>query len=241
MKKILLSILTINLVLLIGVVPAVASVAQIENKVNSAVYSYIIGKYPHLKNDEIKISFKYADKSFAALADESAELSFKVLELYPNFKPAGETLMPLQVYKNDKEYKRIFVKTIVEVYRTVVVATRQLKKYDIIQAADLAYSKLDIMTNSIEYFTEKEGLIGKQTKTIIRKGKPFFSWMLREVPLFSRGAEVKIKVIRGNVTIFAKGRAYGDGYLGKKVKVKRLDSKKEFIATVIGENEVEVN
>lgn len=228
------------LVLLVNFAFALTA-SQIEKRARSCVVDFIVEKFPAYQNDEIKVSFSYATGTFKALAKETEEITFKVLELYPNYKPFGSAVIPVQVYRADEPYKRLFIKAKVEIYRPVVVATRKLKKYDILTATDLALKRVDLATISKEFFVKKDRLIGRQTKTIIREGKPILTWMVRVVPLISRGDEVKIVVTKGNVRVGVLGRARGEGYLGKPIKVRKLDSRREFVATVTGTGEVEVN
>jgi flagella basal body P-ring formation protein FlgA len=223
-----------------GVGWAFAENLKAEDQVKAVIRAFILEKHPDFQTDTIKISFRYADQIFQSLRDSSGKLSFKVLALYPRFDPLGSTVIPLQIYVNGAEDRKIYLNSLIEVYRKVVVVARDIDKHAVFNEADLTYGQLDIASSSREYFLQKEQLLGMQTKTIIKAGKAVFAWMVREIPLIFRGDEVKIKVVRGNVSVVVPGRALGDGYKGKKVKVRALDSRREFVAVVTSTGEVEV-
>ena len=239
-KLIKLSVLAILLLFFLSTLSFADTALDIEKQMRAAVVGFIEEKFPEHAADDISVTFSYANQTFKTIEALYGELTFKVLELYPNYKPFGSVVIPIQVYQDGAAYKRLFIKSKVEIYRPLVVATRKIKKLEVLNAADLTLKRIDIATSSKEYFTKKERLLGQQTKTIIREGKPIYSWMVRAVPWFSRNDEVNLTVKRGNVRVRVLGRALGDGYLGKQVKVRRLDSRKEFIATVTGTFEVEV-
>ncbi|MFA4858416.1 MAG: flagellar basal body P-ring formation chaperone FlgA [Candidatus Margulisiibacteriota bacterium] len=218
-----------------------ASSLEIEKQIKAVVWSAVVEKYPEYKNDEIKISFSLADNIFSALADETKEFTFKVLELYPRGQLLGKVTVPVQVFQNGRPDTKIYLKTQVEIYRPVVVASRMLKKQTVIEDADLVLRRVDLVRIAKDFFTQKDELLGCETKTIIRSGMPLLSWMVRPVPLVYRGDIVKIKVVRGLVQVEVMGKALSDGKLGTKIKVRRADNKQEIAAVVVGTAEVEIN
>jgi flagella basal body P-ring formation protein FlgA len=201
----------------------------------------VVEKYPAYKNDEIKINFNAAANIFSALSDETKEFTFKVLELYPRGQLLGKVTVPIQVYQAGRPYKKIYLKTQVEIYRPIVVASRLLKKQTVIGEGDLALRRVDLVRLAKDFFTQKEGLLGCETKTIIRAGTPFLSWMVRPVPCVYRGDTVKIRAVRGMVRAEVVGKALADGSIGKKIKVRRADNRQEIMARVVGTAEVEIN
>jgi flagella basal body P-ring formation protein FlgA len=234
----------IGVVGLLGLVfshPALAATpAEIEKLAKTSIQEYVVNRYPDFKPEEIRIKFNYPGAVFEKLSAVSGSLRLKVLELYRKFDPLGTVVIPIQVYRDNQPYQRLYLNSVVEIYKPVVVAAVQLGKDAIIRSADLSIGPANIAGASREYYLQKEQLIGKQTKTIIRAGKPIYSWMVKEIPLINRGDEIGLVVVRGNVRVRVPGTALGDGYLGQKIKVKRADSRIEFVAIVSGTAEAEV-
>lgn len=51
---------------------------------------------------------------------------------------------------------------------------------------------------------------------------------------------VAVKVVSGGLTIIASGQAVSDGAMGQLIRVLNLDTRKDFVARVVGENQVEI-
>lgn len=211
-----------------------------DQKVTEVIKNYVVTKYPDWSKDEVKVTFKYAERAFGKLRTYGEDVSFKILELYSDFKPLGNLLLPLEISEKGKPKARIFLQAKVEVYKDVAVAKRTIKKGKVLTKGDLKLEKRDVALLPQKYVTLLLPLIGKEAKMTIPKRSILFSWMAGELPVVRRGEKVKILVSGQNLLIEAKGTALEDGYPQEEIKVKRPGAKRILQAVVKGPGQVEV-
>ncbi|MGB9613353.1 MAG: flagellar basal body P-ring formation chaperone FlgA [Candidatus Margulisiibacteriota bacterium] len=210
-----------------------------EQKAAEIIKDYIMAKYPNWSRDEIRITFKFAEKTFENLKTLGEDTTFKVLEVYPEFKPVGNVIFPIEIFSGNTSQK-IFLRAKVEVIKKVAVAAKGIKKKKVLEATDLKLEERDIALLPQKYYVESERLVGKEAKINIPANSTIFEWMVGEVPLIRQGDEVMIVVSAPGLTVKAKGEALEDGYGGQEIKVKRKESKKILVGKVISPTEVEV-
>lgn len=210
-----------------------------EAKIAKVIENYVIAKYPNWAGLEILVTFRYADKIFEELRGLEGEVDFKIVEVYKDFKPVGDVIFPIEVSSGEFS-KKIFVRTQVEVLKKIVVAKKNIKRGEKIEAKDLTLAERDIAMLPNKYFEDLDQVANSLAKTTIPKKSIIFEWMIKEIPLVHRGDEVTILVTAPNLLVKTKGVALEDGYRDKKVKVKRKNSKKTLEGILISENEVEV-
>jgi flagella basal body P-ring formation protein FlgA len=213
-----------------------------EARVSAVIKDYVVATYPDLSKDELKVTFKYAERIFANLAKCSEGTTFQVADVYRDFRPVGSAIFPLMVTDGDQNNK-IFIRTQVEVLKEVVVAGAPIKRGVLIKIDDLAIQQRDVALYPKKYFTSVLAVASCEAKTLIAQNSTIFDWMIKEVPLRHRGDEVKIIVIGENIQVKTKGIILTDGYLNQEVKVRRKgtnDAKNILTGKLISENEVEV-
>ncbi|MFC1511525.1 flagellar basal body P-ring formation chaperone FlgA [Candidatus Margulisiibacteriota bacterium] len=227
---------------LLGLVLAV-SVSALNNpeaELNKVIEDYIITQQPNLAGLEIRVTFKYADRIFDSLRGLSGEPEFRIVQTDKDFKPVGNVIFPIEV-TSGQTARKIFIRAKVEVFKDIVVAKKRIKRGQTIGQADLSLEARDIAMLPQKYFAKLDNVIGSETKTNIPKNSTLYEWMVKEVPLVRRGDTLAVLVKAPNLLIKTQGQALSDGYLNKKMKVKREDSKTAIEGILISAKEVEVN
>ena len=84
-----------------------------ELKMTATIKDYIVSKYPSWLKEEINLNFKYAETTFGELAKLPKTAKFRVLEVYPEFKPVGNAVFPIEVLSGDLPQK-VFIRAKVE-------------------------------------------------------------------------------------------------------------------------------
>ncbi len=216
------------------------TVEQVKGMLAKAVREEVLLKHPDYKDAEIKVVFKYADSTLKTLASKPGKIGFALAELYPGFDPIGNVIIPFQVYVDSREAEKIFLRTRVEVWTDVVVASKRLSKKSVLGATDVRMAKQDIGGLSKGFFFDTSTVLGKEMIASVPDGTVLIDWMLRIPPMVSRNEEVTIVAQTDNMRAEAKGLALADGYKGDKIKVRNLDTNKEIKAEVRSSSEVYV-
>ena len=208
-------------------------------EVKSIIKKYVIAKYPDWKDLDIRVTLKYADRTFKGLSDLSGDLGFEIVEVYKNLKPVGNVIFPIKVTAGEKTEK-MFVRAKVEVFKKVVVAAKKIKRGDQITANDLSLAEKDIAMLPNKYLGGVKQAVDTEAKTTIPKGSTIFAWMIKKTPLVHRGSEIAVRVSASNLLVKAQGVALEDGYQGEKIKVKTKNTNKTLEGILVSANEVEV-
>jgi len=221
--------------------PALA-LAKPKAKLAKVIKDYVVATYPNWGKLDIKVKFKFADKVFKRLSELSDQTTFQVVEVYRDFKPVGNVIFPVLV-DDQGDKTKIFVRAKVEVFKAVVVAKQKIKRGQVIEASDIYLIQRDISMLPQKYFEDDLEVIGTEAKTTIPKNGLVFRWMVKEVPLVRRGEPITIIVKGPNLLLKTPGVALMDGYLGKKLRIKKkgvTDPKKIMEGKLISSKEVEV-
>jgi len=210
-----------------------------EQKLAEVIEDYVITRYPDWIGLEIRVTFKHANKIFEDLRGVDEDADFEIVEVYKDFKPVGNVIFPIKVSAGGIS-KKLFIRARVEVFSKVVVAQKGIKRGEIITDEDLALEERDIAMLPQKYFEKLEQVVETEAKTTIPKESTIFEWMIKEIPLVHRGDEVSILVTAPDLVVKTKGMVLEDGYLDKKIKVKRVESNKTLEGILISPDEVEV-
>jgi len=218
-----------------------ASKDQVRSMLTRVIIDKVLAKHPQYPASSVKVFFKYADSTLNSLSARADKISFDVSEMYPDFDPVGDVIIPVQVYADGAQREKIFLRSKVEIWLDVVAAGRPLKKKQRLTKDDLKLLNKDIGNLSKRFFSDIDALIGKEMVSSIYRDGVILDWMVRTPPTISKNEDVTIFVELSGVSATAKGVALEDGNMGDLIKVKNLDTKKEIKATVTGTNEVKVD
>ena len=128
----------------------------------------------------------------------------------------------------------------ISVMRDVVVARRPIGRYKPITDKDVTLQRLDVTDLPAHIFTGIGEIIGKRAKRKIQANSVLRQDMIETPPLVHRGSMVLIVAESGGLKVTTLGEVKSSGYLGQRVKVMNLDSKKKIFARVVDENTVKV-
>ena len=209
-------------------------------RIKNAIISYLVQKEPSYAGKKIEVTYKYADRIFRDLKARQGKVTFAIAELYPDFKPVGNIIVPVQVYVDDAPKEKIFLRTKVSVFDRIVVAKSRLKRGDLISSNEATLEERDIGALNPSIIKDINLVLGKEAKTFIPNENPIYEWMIRERPFVRKNEKIKITAGSNNVLVAAVGLSLEDGSMGAEIKVKNLGSGKELIGMVTGTGEVMV-
>jgi flagella basal body P-ring formation protein FlgA len=215
-------------------------ISPISNKVTRAIVKFLVAKDADYAGKRIEVTYKYADKNFKALAGQKGDVTFSVIEMYPDFKPVGNIIIPIQVYVNGEEKEKLFLRTRVSVFDKIVVAKKRMKKGDIIGTVEAVVEERDIAALNQTVIRDIGTVLGKEAKTFIPLENPIYDWMVKEKNYIKKNAKIKIILSSSDISVEVRGEALQDGMLGEKIKIKNLTSGKEIEGYVSGTDEVKV-
>ncbi|MBI5078938.1 flagellar basal body P-ring formation protein FlgA [Candidatus Saganbacteria bacterium] len=216
-----------------------------EQKAAGIIKDYILTKYPDWSRDEIRVTFKLAEKTFDSLRKLDEGAVFRVLEVYPEFKPVGSVMFPVEVRSGAGSQQllgsqKFFLRAKVEVVKKIAAAAKLCRKGKPLEAGDLKLDERDIALLPQKYFTEISSLVSKEAKITIPANSTIFEWMVGDPPFVRRGSEVTIMAVARGILVKTKGEALEDGWRDTEIKVKRVGNEKVFSARVVSPGEVEV-
>lgn len=213
---------------------------DVQSKMSSAIISYLVAKNPAYAGKKIQVTYKYADRIFRDLKYRKGKLSFSIAELYPDFMPIGNIIVPVQVVEDDVQKEKIFLRTKVSIFERIVVAKKRLQRGDMISSSEAGMEERDIAVLNPDVIKDYDLAFGKEVKTFVPLGNPIYGWMLKGKPLVKKNEQIKIVSGSDSLTISVDGIALGDGDMSSEVKVRNIDSGKELIGIVTGTGEVTV-
>jgi flagella basal body P-ring formation protein FlgA len=214
--------------------------SSVQNQISKAIISFLISKDATYSGKKIDVTYKYADKTFKDLKYRKGKVTFAVAELYPDFKPLGSVIIPIQVIVDGEAKEKLFLRVNVSVFDKIVVATTRFKRGDAVTELTATMEVRDVSVLSPDVVRDFADVNGKEAKTFIPKGNAIYSYMIKEKPYVKKNEKVSILSSADNIFISAEGMAMQDGMLNEDVKVKNILSGKEIIGVVTGSGEVTV-
>ncbi len=178
---------------------------------------------------------------------QGKDLALPVGELRVEFLPFNNLNLngPLFVYANllvdGKLAEKVKIKARVEMYQEVAMATRTIKKGEILTEEDFALERRLVKRANPNLISNLDQLVGKRAKRSIAANTPLQQNMLDLPPIVHKKNRVKIILQSKFLKITAVGVATENGAMGNYIKVMNLDSKKIILAKVVGDNLVKVD
>ena len=128
-----------------------------------------------------------------------------------------------------------------DVFETVVCASRRLKRGTVIQQKDVYLERRNISNMMEDVIFDMNQVIGLMAKHNIKENDTLKSWVLKKSPVVQRGDMVTILVQSGGLRVTAPGKVLDDGFKGQAVSVLNTMSSKKIIARVIDNLTVQVD
>ncbi|MCS6860473.1 MAG: flagellar basal body P-ring formation chaperone FlgA [Abditibacteriales bacterium] len=128
----------------------------------------------------------------------------------------------------------------IHVYADVVVAARTLSRREVIAESDVQTERRDLSSLPPDVCLDAKDVIGKRLTRVAVKGQALNRAMLEIAPDVTAGSRVIVRASIGQVKITLLAEAREDGWIGKTILVRNVDSNKTFRATVVDVGVVEV-
>jgi len=143
--------------------------------------------------------------------------------------------------KSAGNVERIFPATaLVDEWRLIPIASRDLERGKIIESADLTLVKVN-MAEQNGYISEQESdILGKKLKNRVLAGNSFKASNLENPPLINRGKRVLLSYNSGALSATATGIAIEDGFRGMVVAVRNESSKRVVRGIAANESLVQI-
>ncbi len=123
----------------------------------------------------------------------------------------------------------------------LVVATKALRRGDVIGAGDVELRFVGGQQDPLQVVTRLEDVVGRLVQYPVREHEPLRASALKKPVLVKRRDEITVVARRAGIQITTTGLALDEGTMGDVISVQRLDESKErFVARVIGVQQAEV-
>jgi flagella basal body P-ring formation protein FlgA len=128
----------------------------------------------------------------------------------------------------------------VELYQRVWVAAQRLESGQVLEQGLINPQPLDVLRETAQPIPVERELSGFELAQAVSKGKALTRRDLVERALVKRGQFVDAFAGEGGLSVRMRALAIEGGAAGAVIRVRNLDTKKEFYAQVINENQVQV-
>lgn len=128
----------------------------------------------------------------------------------------------------------------VELWQEVWVSSQRLDKGQVLDRGMLNSVKLDVLREFVPPLTVDQDYLGFELSQPLQAGRPLTRRDIVERTLVKRGQIVEAVASEGAIKIRMRAQALENGPAGAVIRVKNVDSQKEFVAQVLNENQVQV-
>jgi flagellar basal body P-ring formation protein FlgA len=133
----------------------------------------------------------------------------------------------------------IFVPAQVHIYRQVLLASRPLKRANVLSETDLKLTERDIGLLNRGYLTNIEQAAGKKLTRQVLTDQVIVPAYLQLAEVISKGDHVVITARSGGISVRMSGEALSHGGLGEQISVRNLGSGRAIKVRVTGPGQVE--
>jgi flagella basal body P-ring formation protein FlgA len=128
----------------------------------------------------------------------------------------------------------------VEAVKEVVVASRFLRRNQVMEQADVVRTAIRLIWPEGRYLENLDLVVGKRVTRSVPAHFPVTEDALGNPYTIRQGAQITIQYLQGPLKVAALGVAREDGPAGARIRVTNLDSKKELWARVVDGETVQV-
>ena len=156
--------------------------------------------------------------------------------------PGGRTLGNVTVGVRCSGTKpwTVYVPVKVIAYKKVLVATRPMKRDQVLSKQDLKLATQDLASLRSSYLTDAAEAVGKTLKRSIPSGTVLTISMLTSPKVIRRGQVVTLLSGSGGLQVRASGKALMDGASGQRIRVQNKTSKKVVEGVVVSAGVVRI-
>ncbi|RFC43495.1 MAG: Flagella basal body P-ring formation protein FlgA [Verrucomicrobia bacterium] len=128
----------------------------------------------------------------------------------------------------------------VQVWQDAWVAPQRFERGQVLSRGMLTVQKMDILREPNPLITEEQDISGFELAQAVQQGRPITRRDLVERTLIKKGQFVDAIANEGALSMRMRAVAVEGGPAGAVIRVRNLDTRKEFFAQVINENQVQV-
>jgi flagella basal body P-ring formation protein FlgA len=127
-----------------------------------------------------------------------------------------------------------------QLWQSVWVAQERLDRGQPVDRSLLSSQKVDVLREKQTYLSDETNPDGYDVAQGVGPGQPLSKQDIVERPLVHKGDVVEVIATEGTLDIHMKALALEDGGANALIKMRNLDSNKDFTAQILNENEVKV-
>lgn len=178
-----------------------------------------------------RISLKVPTELAGALAQKR-----NILSIGGGAEPWTGRQRLVYVVQDQNEELELTMTVNVELPTTVVVASRAIRRDEVIDESCLTYAALpERMEGQLDqYFDDMSELVGKQMRRAVSTGVPIPRASIGQPNVISSGEIIEIESVSGSVVVKAAAKALNGGAVGELINVELIPSRKRLVATIAG-------
>jgi len=216
-----------------ALLPGAASAAPQEAALRQAIERFVLERAP-APPTAIDVP-PLTDFILGAEAAGGGEIEIE-LSTNPRERFQGRVPVTVALRCGGRELKRGVVTVGVKIPRSVLVATRAIRRGERLSARDVRVEPRDLAELEglpfEDWLGSAEALRGRRARRSLHAGEPIAAAWLESTPLVERGQTVRIELERGALRIEAAGVARADGREGEWVEVLNRDSRRKLVGRV---------
>lgn len=128
----------------------------------------------------------------------------------------------------------------VEAVKDVAVASRFLRRNQLLEEADVTMASVRMIRPDSRYMGNPDLAVGQRVTRSVPARVPITEEALGKPYAIRQGARITIQYVQGPLRVVAFGIAKEDGVAGMSIRVSNLDSKRELSARVVDSETVQV-
>lgn len=152
----------------------------------------------------------------------------------------GRSAIPVALTLDGKRYRTVYPRMAIKVWQDVWVAGDRIRRGEIFGAGLAKAERRSLETVMGSAPSSLKGLTGAVAKREIPRGSVLVAEMFDMPPLVRNGSVVKVRLVSGDLVIFTSGQAIGNGTYGQLIKITNPDTRRDYVARVTGNDEVEI-
>ena len=152
----------------------------------------------------------------------------------------GRIAVTVSLFAGDRLVRRAIVSPYVLLSEEVVVASRDLRRGEVLAPKDLEVAKRDQARLGRGVFASVDDLLGLRLKRSVRQGGVILEAATEEVPIVERGDRVVVVLESGAMKLQSIGFAKETGIIGQWIRVQNMESKRELSGRLDGAGRVHV-
>jgi flagella basal body P-ring formation protein FlgA len=128
----------------------------------------------------------------------------------------------------------------VELWQEVWVSMQRIEKSTVLDSGLLSQKRIDVLREFVAPLTVDQDLQGFEVNQPVQAGRPITRRDIVERTVVKKGQLVDAVAFEGGLNIRMRAMAMEAGPAGAVIRVRNIDSQKEFVAQVLNENQVQV-